>query len=243
MVFNCGESKDNKSVSDQNIEKKFITDDLEIIDLFRVFFKEKERIWSWQQKIKEETGARPVHFILLKKLDIIKKVAIFEPLSDDGFQFIPGEELFIYSKKRNLAFKAKARELEKDFIIIPLPERMNILSEELAAKLAIVEREDENSNAHKRGDPRKQATGDQFVQLRKISSDGDIGPLKIINLYDISAGGMGLKVEDPGGFQKGQEVLVYNVNGKELDKPLNGKVLSVRHMEEDDLFKAGIQFT
>ena len=31
-------------------ERKFIKDDMEIIDLFRLFTKTKEKLWVWQQK-------------------------------------------------------------------------------------------------------------------------------------------------------------------------------------------------
>lgn len=223
-------------------QKKIITDDLEIIDIFRYFSKTKERLWAWQQ-IKLDNGSRPVHFITVRKLDIIKKYIEFNTSSKSGFQFVKDEDIFVYSKSKNIAVKTSLRELEKEFAIIPLPTKLNILSDELAEKLAIVEKEDEEGNLTKREAPRKQANEGQLVTIEKISSNGTKHHEDLYGLYDISQGGMGFRSYDPSEFFKDDKVKVIAINEKPLPKPLIGTVMSVRQLEDEgETFKIGVKF-
>jgi len=228
----------HSGMSEEN-QRKLITDDLEIIDIFRLFYKSKENLWLWQQT-PDEQGERPVHFCQVRKLDVLKKLIELTPLSDDGFTFSSKEkELFLYSRKKNIAVKFKPRELESHYIMLSLPQKMNSLSPELAKKISLVEAEDESSNAHKRTQPRKSAGEKQTIKAYKES---DVHKVKLYNLYDISAGGLALKAPDPGVFKKGDHIFITSINTKDLDNPVKGKVVSIRHMEEDDLFKVGVQF-
>lgn len=217
-------------------EKKVITDDLEIIDFFRVLFKSKERLWVWQQV----ENKRIVHFCQVRKLDIIKKSIELSPLTENGFQFKSNKsESFLYSREKNMAVKFVPREVENTYILLGLPERVNYLSEELARKINLVEEENEEGKEELRQQPRKQIGTKQTAQLFQ---NGDTKVLKF-DLYDISAGGLALKSPDPGAFEKGDQLEIFSINGKELPKKLKGKVVSVRHIVEDDLFKIGVQFT
>lgn len=220
---------------DEDKEKKLITDDLEIIDFFRVLAKSKERLWLWSQN----PEGRTVHFCQVRKLDVLKKTIELTPLTENGFSFPSKEaEIFLYSRARNMAVKFKARELEGHYILLSLPPRVNHLSEELARKINLVEEENESGMEAKRGQPRKQLGEKQTAQL---FLNGKPKVLKF-DLYDISAGGLALKSPDPGAFAKGDTIEVFSINGKELPKRLKGKVMSVRHIVEDDLFKIGVQF-
>jgi c-di-GMP-binding flagellar brake protein YcgR len=120
-----------------------------------------------------------------------------------------------------------------------MPEKVNALSEELAAKINLVEKENEEENSHKRSQPRKQATGKQTIKAYK---EGNEKKKQTYNLYDISAGGLALKTIDPGMFKKGDFITITSINSKDLDMIISGEVVSVRHMEEDDVFKVGVRF-
>jgi len=217
-------------------EKKNITDDLEIIDFFRSALKAKERLWIWQQ---ESNGERPVHLCNIRKFDVLKKSLELTPLSDEGFSFKYKENpIFLYSRKKNIAVKFNARELESHFITMSVPERLNHLSPELAAKINLVEEEDETGKAEMRQQPRKSA-GDN--QMAGVIREGQ-AKIQWYRLYDISAGGLALNTEDPGTFKKGDIIRIVSINYKDLPKEFTGKVVSIRHMVEDDSFKVGVQF-
>lgn len=220
-------------------QKKVITDDLEIIDFIRILHKSKEKIWLWQQ-IPNSSGERPVHFCQIRKFDVLKKLIELTPLSDEGFSFTDkNADLFLYSRKKNTAFKFKPRELEGHYIMLSVPEKLNHLSEELAAKISLVEEENESEKMHLRQQPRKSAGENQTVTLSK--TQGNNRP-KQYPLYDISAGGLALKTPDPGIFKKDDELTITSINSQELPQAISGKVVSIRHMTEDDLFKVGVQF-
>jgi hypothetical protein len=218
---------------------QLVTDDLEIIDLFRLLHRDKEKLWLWQQ-IPNEEGDRPVHYCLIKKVDVLKKMITLTPLTQEGFTFKKSQkELFLYSKTKNIATKISPREIDPAYIFFPIPEKINALSEELAAKINLVEKENESENSHKRSQPRKQATGKQTIRAYKEGNDKKILPY---TLYDISAGGLALKTIDPGMFKQGDFITIVSINAKELEMVISGEVVSVRHMEEEDVFKVGVRF-
>jgi hypothetical protein len=218
--------------------KSFITDDLEIIDFFRVLMKSKEKLWIWQQ-LENDKGERPIHFCTLRKFDVLKKSLELTPLTEEGFGFnTESRELFLYSRKRNIAFKFSPREFESHYIMLGMPDRLNYLSEELAAKLSFVEEENEDSQIHLRQQPRKVAGEKQTVKLIRQ----DQNKPQQFNLYDISAGGMALRCPDPGVFKKGDLITIVSINQNQLPQEIKGQIVSIRHMIEDDQFKVGVQF-
>lgn len=223
----------------QDPQKKVITDDLEIIDFIRVLHKSKENLWIWQQ-LPNEKGERPVHFCHVRKFDVLKKLIELTPKADEGFSFQTKDaDLFLYSRKRNTAFKFRPRELEGHYIMLSVPEKLNHLSEDLAAKISLVEEENESENQHLRQQPRKSAGENQTVTLAK---EQEGARPKQYHLYDISAGGLALKTPDPGIFKKGDELSISSINAQPLPQKIKARVVSIRHMIEDDLFKVGIQF-
>lgn len=224
-------------------ERKFITDDLEIIGIFKEFVRSRKHLWAWQQT-PDATGKRPVHFITVKKVDAIKKTIYVVANNTDGFRFTKGAEIFLFCADRGLAIKTPMRELEKEYITIPLPMRLNVLSKEFLEKIELVERENEENNLHKRAAPRSQAKSGQLVGIDKIDEEGKVLRADLFPLYDISAGGVGFKVHDPAEFTAGDRIRVTHVDGKPLGKPLIGIVMAVRQMEDEiiDTFKIGVKF-
>lgn len=223
----------------EKVNPNFITDDLEIIDIFRQLINSKEKLWTWQQ-IPNDAGVRPVHFSVIKKFDPMKKTVRIEPTTQDGFRFVKKYDVFVYSRKRNIAIKFKSHQMTSSYIIFNMPSRLNVLSRELAEKISIVEKENEQANMHLRTTPRKK-TAAGFVSLIKNPDQPGYNP-EIFNLYDISSGGMGFKINDPGEFIKGMKVKIVNINGKELDKSMYGEVMSVREMPDEMCFKVGVKF-
>lgn len=225
------------------MQKKFITDDLEIIGIFKEFVKSKKHMWAWQQN-PDASGKRPVHFITVKKVDPIKKTIVVYANNSDGFRFTKGAEIFLFCSNRGLAIKTPVRELEKEYLTIPLPARLNLLSKEFLEKIELVEKENEDNHKHKRGAPRSQAKSGQLVGIDKLSDNGSILRTDLYSLYDISAGGMGFKVHDPAEFTTGDLIRVTHVDGKLLGKALTGVVMAVRQMEDEILetFKIGVKF-
>lgn len=224
-------------------KNKFITDDLEIIGTFKAFKTVKSKLWAWQQKTNEK-GLRPVHFIRVQKVDPIKKIIIFCPINADEFKFFKDEEIFIFSSDKGMAFKTPIRTMQAGILSVAMPKRLNFLSADFLAKIEIVEKDNEEINLHKRQAPRKQAKGDQIIGLKKLSVSGEEIKEGFYYLYDISAGGMGFKIEDPAEFEVGERVCLYSIDGNNLPKKIYGIVMSVRQMEEKKahVFKVGVKF-
>ena len=219
----------------------FIIDDLEIIGIFKSFFQTKEKLWSWQQKFNAQ-GIRPVHFCMIRKIDVIKKFIEIVPNNSSGFKFTPGEEIFIFSRERGLAVKIKPREMEGPYLVIPLPTRLSKLAPDFVSKISLVEADNEEANLTNRAAPRKKA-GEKMATIKKL---GDAeGQVNFFDLYDISPGGMGFTVEDPAEFAKGETVQLIAIDGKALPKPVEGTITAVRQMDDEfggDLFKVGVKF-
>lgn len=228
------------SMEARKINPEFITDDLEIIDLFRMIHKSKEKLWTWQQ-VPNETGVRPVHFSKIRKVNPIKKTIEIEPTNKSGYRFSEEHEIFLYSRSKNIAIKFKAKWTDTHYIIFNIPIRLNLLSEELSQKISIIEKENEEANKHKRTAPRKK-TNSGFVMLIKNFEENPNQKPVFYDLYDVSSGGMGVKVEDPAEFIKGMKVKITSISGKDLAKTIQGEVMSVREMPEDDSFKVGVKF-
>ncbi len=218
--------------------KESITDELEIIDLFRILFKSKEKLWIWQEN-KENPSQRAIHLCMIRKVDVISKLIWISPLNQSKFQFnSEGSDFFLYSKIRNLAISFKSREKDIEFISFTTPKKVNALSDDFSEKINLIEKENEQMHGHLRVAPRKQAKGKQTIRALR---QGESQP-QLYNLYDISAGGLAIKWEDPGYFKKGDLITILSINDSKLGSPITGEVVSVREMPEDEIFKIGVMF-
>lgn len=223
-------------------KKNIIIDDLEIIDLLRTIKLKKERLWIWHDKV-ESQSTLIVHICRLRKLDILNRNMQLTPCSDEGFKFTKKtENFYLYSPKKNIAFKFGPKVLEPHYILLDIPQHMSSLSDGLSSKLSPIEQEDEESNIHLRKEPRTIAQENQKAIIKRMAKEGENEIEEEFSLYDISGGGMALKCEDPGTFQKGDLITITTINQNELSQKIEGKVLSIRHMPKDDLFKVGIEF-
>ncbi len=223
-------------------EVRTIVDDLEIIDFFRVMHKTRERLWLWQSRPatkSDSSSKRQIHVAIITRLNLVERFIVFESMSDEGMRFVENRDIFLYSDERNVATKFKPRQVRTQRIFVPFPSKLSVPSQEFSiADCLGIERENEEDNLDQRSSPRKRAYGIQSVLVEKPNSEGP----KRISIYDISTGGMGLKSQDPGEFDKSQEILLLMVNNTKLTKPIKGTVVSIRQVKKDNLFKVGIQF-
>ena len=220
-------------------EVRTIVDDLEIIDIFRVIHKTRERPWLWQLQPENESNKRQVHVAIITRLNLVERFIAFESMSDEGMRFVEGRDIFFYSEEKNVATKFMPRKVRAHRIFVPFPSKLSVPSQEFSiANCLGIERENEEGHLDQRSSPRKRAYGIQSVLVERPNSEGP----KRISIYDISTGGMGLKIQDPGEFDKGQEILLSMVNNTKLTKPIKGTVVSIRQVKRDNLFKVGIQF-
>lgn len=218
--------------------KDSVTDELEIIDIFKTLSKRKEKLWLWQEN-KENPNQRAIHLCYIRKVDVIGKLVWLNPLNQSKFNFTNGpSDFFIYSKTKNMAVRFQAREKDDEFMSLSMPKKINALSDDFSQKLHLVEKENEEENLHKREVPRKQAKGKQTIRAQK---QGENQP-KVYNLYDISAGGLAIKWEDPGFFQKDDIITILSINNSNLKQPITGQVVSVREIPGEDIFKVGVKF-
>ncbi len=228
---------DSKS-SNAEFLKDSVTDELEIIDIFKAMARRKEKLWLWQEN-KENPNQRSIHLCYIRKVDVLGKLLWLNPLNQSKFNFTNTQsDFFIYSKVKNMAVRFQAREKDSEFMSLTMPKKLNALSDDFSQKLHLVEKENEEENLHKREVPRKQAKGKQTIRAQK---QGENQP-KIYNLYDISAGGLAIKWEDPGYFQKNDLITIFSINDSTLKQPIVGQVVSVREISEEETFKVGVKF-
>ena len=220
------------------VDAQLIDDDLEIIDILKALKNEREKLWLWQPKGTSES--RAVHYGVIRRCDIMKKLIEIVPTRAKGFKFSSPRELFLFSERRCIACKVKVQEYEGGYLTFVLPDRMNLMPGDFLEKFKIVEPENEQKFSHLRQLPRRAAKGGQMLGLLREDEESD--RLDYFSLYDISQGGMGFRAEDPGEFLVGDKVIAVEIDGKPLPKKLRGEVVAVRQMEDENNFKIGVKF-
>ncbi|WP_417335600.1 PilZ domain-containing protein [Halobacteriovorax marinus] len=217
-----------------------IHDEFEIHSFFRVLNQSKAKIWLWQRKDEK----RVVQYAVVRKVDLIKQVVHIAPCSSKGFKFTSIDEFFFFNAQKSLAFKFSARDLTKDMIIFPIPNRILKVSNDFLKNIELVEKENEDKFKHLRNAPRVQPQGQQQVTIKRLLLSGEYSHQESFPLYDMSSGGMGIKVIDPSEFDIGDLIQVVAINAKEAPKKMSGEVVSIRQAEDDSsVFKVGIKFS
>jgi hypothetical protein len=218
-------------------ELEEITDDLEIISILKTIQSSKEKVWLWQN-----IGERIVQLALLKKVDQIKKLVQIHPTAAKGFHFSSKDNVFLYSQNKLIATKISIREVDKDYIVFTLPQKMMKVTESYVDGLQFVEKEDEQAHTHERSFNRQEIISEKFI---KVSFQNE--PLKKGDIYflgDISQSGLSFKIDDPGAFHRGDLLSFSELNGKTLNPAMKGEVMSVRELPDaPGMFKVGVRYT
>jgi len=147
----------------------FITDQMEIYNLIKSFQSQKLKLWSWQTEVNEK-GLRPVHYSLVRKVDL--ESVYFRSTNTGGYRFNKEHEVFIFMAENGLAIKCPIRGMGGQEFIIGLPKRISKLGKDFLSNVELVEREDEAAHLGERHDPRVQAKKGQVVGLRRVSGGG-----------------------------------------------------------------------
>lgn len=222
-------------------KKNQINDEFEIHSFFRVLYQTRDKVWLWKKEL--VNGKRIVQYGIVKKVDLIKGIIHVSPCSSKGFKFESTEDFFFYDSNRSIAFKFKARELTTDMIVVPIPKSFHKVSSDFLKDVELVEKENEEKFKHLRNTPRVQSTGDQFISLVRLNTDGSQSMTEVFSLYDISGGGMGFRIDDPSEFDLNEVIEVRSVNEKEVPKQMVGDIVSIRQDENDSsAFKVGVKF-
>ena len=234
-----------KDSEEHKRENYVISDDMEVYGFLKAMAARKEKLWSWQSRDENDGTSRAVHYAIIRKVDLIKKTIEIVPNNSTGFRFSADKDLFLYSTVKGVALKIKIREFDPFYITFSTPPRLNVLSKDFLTNIELVEKENEVANKHKRNVPRVKPKAMQGVSINKITASNKL--MKFYQLYDISAGGMGMLVDDPAEFEVGEKLEVLSINEKDLPKPITGQVMAIRQMSEDesefsDQFKVGVKF-
>lgn len=230
-----------KELPAETEQDKKIKDDLEILGIFKAFLQKKEKLWLWQKNA-SSGQQRVVHYAIVKKIDPFKKIIELRPNNTTGFRLTDSQEpIFLYSSSRGVAVKVIMREYNSQFISFSIPSSLNNLSRDFLANLELVEKENEALHHHERKAPRVQTKGSKYLGLKR-KEGALLSPILNYELYDMSQGGLAFEVYDPAEFTRGDQLVVFSIDGKELPKSIEGEVVSVRQMEQPDVFKVGVKF-
>jgi hypothetical protein len=225
-----------------------IRDDWEIIKFFSALQNTKERIWLWQKKSDDEMDSTragrdniSVHFAQVRKIDTIKQIFCLFPVRGGNFRFNQREPVFFYAPQSGMGSKMEVVEATDEYIYLKPPTQISIIPKELFNRLGVVEQECEEKFIEKRIAVRTKPKKKRKAGLH-FSDDKPI-PLTYFEIYDMSSGGMGLVVDDPGVFQPGDRITVVKVDDQVLPDRIFGEIVSVRKFPDcDDLFKTGVKF-
>jgi hypothetical protein len=97
---------------------------------------------------------------------------------------------------------------------------------------------EEKKYAGKREAPRARPKVQKKVHIRKNQD-------KLATeyaLFDLSQGGLSFIIKNQNAFQKGEEIEIDNLDQRELDPPLKGKVMSIRPVDDTTQHKVGVMF-
>lgn len=219
-------------------DKNRIIDLTEIDNILSSLKNTRTPVWLWQNRVDQEV--RILHYGILVKINSKKDEVEIRPSRIGRFKFLRELDLFVVSEEKGFAFKTKIEKYDHTYLTFSYPMHLNILTSELRKKLHIVEVENEMKYSHMRKAPRKASKNGEFVLIERAGENQS----SFFELYDMSQGGMGFFVSDPGEFSVGDNISILQVGEKTLDKQITGAVVSIKQMNDFlNNFKIGIKFT
>ena len=223
-------------------EFDFIEDRIQIVKLLELLSQTKEQLWLWQE---EEGDQRLIHLGVIKRVVEEKNIVmLFSGRTGVHFNFNPTGPIFVYSQNQRMAFQAKRSDSGNEFVNLEMPFKVGVLSAEQCQKLSVIEKENESAHQHKRTHERKHPQAGKVVRVEKVVGEDEVEESGDYELYDISQGGLSFHVEDPSLFQVGDQLQFLEMDGEVLGKRLQGTVMSVRQVAEDETItlKVGVRF-
>ena len=197
---------------------------------------EKSPILLWQVV----EGKNIVHYGVAHSYSEEERSLEIKPTGKTKFHFEGIGDIYFYCEAYQVCSSLEPVELKTEIIKFKAPKTVYLIRGDIFASMKIVEVETENEKEFLklRNAQRKEASGGQMATIQKES-----GEILEVQLNDISTGGMGILVKDPGLFVKDDIVLVTHINTKPIEKQLKGVVVAIRKMPKSKFFfKVGVQF-
>jgi len=241
------------------------TDLLAFDKIFKKLMLGSVEVIVWQNSLK--TGERQIVYSRLRSFDLTSGKLFFDLRSKEKVE--PTQPLYCYVKEEHLIFKSEIQEVSAAAITANLPFEVKFLddTEDLAEIIklssknspikSMAERSEHDQKllndkftytldkedkmfVDKRESPRTRPTDDKWVKVAR--DDGFVAGFYI--LFDLSRGGLGFISFSESEFTKGDNVQVVGFNEFDLDDPFQGKVMSVRPVDESgSQYKIGVKFT
>lgn len=240
--------------------------DLQAFDkLFKKLMLGSLEVVIWQNSVK--TGERQIVYSRLRSFDLAAGKLFFDLRTKETVE--ADQPLYCYVKDEHLIFKSEIQDVTATNISASLPFEVKYLDDtadlseilKLSSKYSpiksMAERSDHDQKllndkftytldkedkmfVDKRESPRTRPTDDKWVKVAR--EDGFVAGFYI--LFDLSRGGLGFISFSESEFTKGDNVQVVGFNEFDLDDPFQGKVMSVRPVDEaKSQFKIGVKFT
>lgn len=221
-----------------------VSDDKQIFDLVEEAKIHELPLYVWTiDQAKEEN--RVVYVAIIKRVDQIKKIFDIVPLDKaSSFELEEGQKLMCYCKEKRFLFKTTPRGVDKELVLLAVPNKVSILNEEAASAFNIIEKENAEFYSQLRSSERIRTKDNQFITVQKMDGE-ESTHIGIYLLYDMSTAGMGFVVNNPSLFAKNDTVIATEIDHQTLPKPLRGKVMAIRQIDEENIlqpFKVGVKF-
>jgi hypothetical protein len=178
-----------------------------------------------------------------------------------NFNFISNIDVFVYCEKMNFVFKTSLENQEMVIIQLKHPYEVTMLdaveahrmqktfdqhmkgeseTEKINQVMQLKKIDEDQAYAHLREAPRKKVSKEQMVTV--AFENKKFNP-KEYDLFDLSTGGAGVIVKNQELFVKGEFLLLTHLDGRELNPPLRGEIMSIRSYDiEQGMYKVGLKF-
>lgn len=224
-------------------------------NLFNNLHTNKTNIVVWQPDI-EDNESKHKYICKVQEFDREAKTLKIKSRFNKSFAFSE-DDIFCFCDKLMFIFKASFVENEKGEIQLALPESVMMLdvsnedltraikkkdyrlfSKGVGGKTTLMSEDDKY--AAMRAAPRSKTTKDQRVT---VEFETQSFTPKEFQLHDLSKGGAGIIIKNQDLFKKGDWVLIAQIDGKDINPKLRGKVMSIRtHDMSKGEFKVGLRF-
>jgi c-di-GMP-binding flagellar brake protein YcgR len=233
----------------------FDQDQEKIENILKNAHKNRVVLTVWQNA----EGRRKVY---ISRIDHISEEFItFSSYYQKNYTFDLNHPVFVYCEKMNFIFKTLVTGQEMVEVKLTSPVEVTLLdavetnrmktalvdhssaegkTEKINDVLRVKKIDEDQAYAHLREAPRKKVSKEQKVTVAFLNKN--FSP-KEYDLFDLSTGGAGVLVKNQELFEKGEFLMLTHLDGRELNPPLKGEIMSIRsHDVEQGLYKIGLKF-